>query len=82
MQGWSSGGGSGTVDVLQEGKGATPEKKTDIEAAMPPHPTCSGHTTEEGDKEAAEAYKQLSRLKYGRDRDFVDREILKRIGVN
>lgn len=37
--------------------------------------------TEEGDKEAAEAYKQLSRLKYGRDRDFVDREILKRIGV-
>ncbi|MBI5754381.1 type IV secretion system DNA-binding domain-containing protein [Candidatus Peregrinibacteria bacterium] len=37
--------------------------------------------TEEGDKEAAEAYKQLSRLKYGRDRDFVDREILRRIGV-
>jgi len=37
--------------------------------------------TEEGDKEAAEAYKQLSRLKYGRDRDFVDREILKRIGA-
>ncbi|MEK7126809.1 MAG: DUF87 domain-containing protein, partial [Patescibacteria group bacterium] len=25
---------------------------------------------EEGDKDAAEAYKQLSRLKYGRDRDF------------
>ncbi len=37
--------------------------------------------TEEGDKEAAEAYKQLSRLKYGRDRDFVEREILRRIGV-
>jgi len=37
--------------------------------------------TEEGDKEAAEAYKQLSRLKYGRDRDFVDREILRRIGA-
>jgi len=37
--------------------------------------------TEEGDKEAAEAYKQLSRLKYGRDREFVDREILRRIGV-
>ncbi len=36
---------------------------------------------EEGDKEAAEAFKQLSRLKYGRDRDFVDREILRRIGV-
>ncbi|MDD3861525.1 MAG: type IV secretion system DNA-binding domain-containing protein [Candidatus Gracilibacteria bacterium] len=37
--------------------------------------------TEEGDKEAAEAYKQLSRLKYGRDREFVDREILRRIGA-
>lgn len=37
--------------------------------------------TEEGDKEAAEAYKQLSRLKYGRDREFVEREILRRIGV-
>ncbi len=37
--------------------------------------------TEKGDKEAAEAYKQLSRLKYGRDRDFVDREILRRIGA-
>ena len=36
---------------------------------------------EEGDKDAAEAYKQLSRLKYGRDRDFVDREVLRRIGV-
>ncbi len=37
--------------------------------------------TVQGDKEAAEAYKQLSRLKYGRDRDFVDREILRRIGA-
>lgn len=37
--------------------------------------------TETGDKEAAEAYKQLSRLKYGRDREFVEREILRRIGV-
>ncbi len=36
---------------------------------------------EEGDKQAAEAYKQLSRLKYGRDRDFVEREILRRIGA-
>ncbi|MFH1284613.1 MAG: type IV secretion system DNA-binding domain-containing protein [Candidatus Peregrinibacteria bacterium] len=36
---------------------------------------------EEGDKEAAEAFKQLSRLKYGRDRDFVEREILRRIGA-
>jgi hypothetical protein len=37
--------------------------------------------TEEGDKEAAEAFKQLSRLKYGRDRDFAEREILRRIGA-
>jgi hypothetical protein len=37
--------------------------------------------TEEGDKEAAEAYKQLSRLKFGRDRDYVDREILRRLGA-
>ncbi|MBI5152490.1 type IV secretion system DNA-binding domain-containing protein [Candidatus Peregrinibacteria bacterium] len=35
---------------------------------------------EKGDFEAAEAYKQLSRLKYGRDREFVDREIIRRIG--
>ncbi len=38
--------------------------------------------TEEGDKQAAEAYKQLSRLKYGRDRDIVEREIIRRIGVD
>ena len=38
--------------------------------------------TEEGDKEAAEAYKQLSRLKYGRDRDIVEREIIRRIGAD
>lgn len=36
---------------------------------------------EEGDKDAAEAYKQLSRLKYGRDKEFVDREIIRRIGA-
>lgn len=33
------------------------------------------------DPEAAEAFKQLSRLKYGRQKDFVSREILRRIGV-
>lgn len=37
--------------------------------------------TEKGDMEAAEAYKQLSRLKYGRDKEFVEREILRRIGA-
>ncbi len=33
------------------------------------------------DDQAAEAYKQLSRLKYGRAKDFVNREILRRIGA-
>ena len=32
------------------------------------------------DEQAAEAFKQLSRLTYGRQKDFVDREILRRIG--
>lgn len=36
---------------------------------------------EKGDYEASKAYKQLSRLKYGRDREFVEREILRRIGA-
>ncbi|MBA4336748.1 hypothetical protein C0416_03160 [bacterium] len=36
---------------------------------------------EEGDKNVAEAIKQLSRLTYGRDKSFVDREILRRIGA-
>ncbi len=37
--------------------------------------------TEKGDHEAAEAYKQLSRLKYGRDKEFVEREIFRRLGT-
>lgn len=37
--------------------------------------------TEKGDQDAMQAYIQLSRLKYGRDREFVDREILRRIGA-
>lgn len=32
------------------------------------------------DDQAAEAFKQLSRLKYGRPKEFVNREILRRIG--
>jgi hypothetical protein len=36
---------------------------------------------ETGDKEAAEAFTQLARLKYGRDKDFVEREILRRVGA-
>jgi hypothetical protein len=39
-------------------------------------------TTFVKDAQAAEAYKQLSRLKYGRQRDFVSREILRRIGAS
>jgi hypothetical protein len=34
------------------------------------------------DKEVSEALVQLSRLKYGRDREFVSREIIRRIGAN
>lgn len=36
---------------------------------------------EKGDAEIGPAVKQLSRLKYGRDRDFVNREIIRRIGA-
>lgn len=38
-------------------------------------------TTYVKDSKAVEAYKQLSRLKYGRDKDFVGREIIRRIGA-
>jgi type IV secretory pathway TraG/TraD family ATPase VirD4 len=37
--------------------------------------------TEHGDPEAAEAFKQLSRLKYGRDKEFVEREVFRRLGA-
>ena len=37
--------------------------------------------TYQKDEQAAEAFKQLSRLKFGRARDFVSREILRRIGM-
>lgn len=36
---------------------------------------------EKGDKKVGEAVKQLSRLKFGRDREFVEREITRRIGI-
>ncbi len=36
---------------------------------------------EKGDTDVGDAFKQLSRLKYGRDVEFVNREILRRIGV-
>ncbi len=34
-----------------------------------------------GDVEAAEAFKQLSRLKYAREKSFVEREIFRRVGT-
>jgi hypothetical protein len=34
-----------------------------------------------GDKKVGEAIKQLSRLKFGREREFVEREITRRIGI-
>lgn len=34
-----------------------------------------------GDPEAAEAFKQLSRLKYGRDKEFIEREVFRRLGA-
>jgi Type IV secretion-system coupling protein DNA-binding domain len=34
-----------------------------------------------GDQEAAEAYRQLSRLKFARERQFVEREIYRRVGT-
>ncbi|MDZ4217358.1 MAG: type IV secretory system conjugative DNA transfer family protein, partial [Candidatus Gracilibacteria bacterium] len=40
------------------------------------------HPELQPDKEVGEALVQLSRLKYGRDKEFVSREIIRRIGVN
>ena len=38
--------------------------------------------TETGDKNLGSALKQLSRLKYGRPREYVSREIIRRIGAD
>ncbi len=37
--------------------------------------------TAKGDMDAANAYKQLSRLKFGKDKEFVEREIFRRLGT-
>ncbi len=37
---------------------------------------------DKGDIEAAEAFRQLSRLKYAREKDFVEREIFRRVGAS
>ncbi len=36
---------------------------------------------DKGDRQAAEAFRQLSRLKYAREKDFVEREIFRRVGA-
>ena len=36
---------------------------------------------DKGDLEAAEAFRQLSRLKFAREKDFVEREIFRRVGA-
>ncbi len=36
---------------------------------------------DKGDPQAAEAFKQLSRLKFAREKDFVEREIFRRVGA-
>jgi hypothetical protein len=36
---------------------------------------------QKGDPMLARAYKELSRLKYGRDREFIEKEIIFRIGA-
>lgn len=36
---------------------------------------------DKGDKQAAEAFRQLSRLKFAREKDFVEREIFRRVGA-
>lgn len=35
---------------------------------------------QKGNKELAETFRQISRLKYGREREFVEKEVLYRIG--
>ena len=37
---------------------------------------------DKGDVQAAEAFKQLSRLKFAREKDFVEREIFRRVGTS
>lgn len=39
------------------------------------------YDSSKGDKQAAEAYRQLSRLKNARERQFVEREIFRRVGA-
>lgn len=40
------------------------------------------YDADKGDVEAAEAFRQLSRLKFAREKDFVEREIFRRVGAS
>ena len=62
----------GAIKLCIDGK---PSRPFSIEV---PRPWLDATYTK--DTQASEAFKQLSRLTYGRQRDFVDREILRRIG--
>ncbi|OIO53908.1 hypothetical protein AUJ46_04085 [Candidatus Peregrinibacteria bacterium CG1_02_54_53] len=62
----------GAMKLCIDGK---PSRPFTIEVARP-----WLDTTFTKDAQAAEAFKQLSRLTYGRQKDFVSREILRRIG--
>ena len=42
----------------------------------------TAYDPDKGDMQAAEAFRQLSRLKFAREKDFVEREIFRRVGTN
>ncbi|MDH5597000.1 MAG: type IV secretion system DNA-binding domain-containing protein, partial [Candidatus Peregrinibacteria bacterium] len=42
----------------------------------------TAYDPDKGDVEAAEAFRQLSRLKFAREKDFVEREIFRRVGAS
>ncbi len=67
--------------VSQDALNAACKISVDNQSSKPFSLQCIKSWLEKGDKEAVQAYIELSRLKYGRDREFVDREIFYRIGV-
>ena len=42
----------------------------------------TGYDPDKGDPQAAEAFRQLSRLKFAREKEFVEREVFRRVGTN
>ena len=51
-------------------------------ATSRPFSMATVYDPDKGDLEAAEAFKQLSRLKFAREKDFVEREIFRRVGAS